>query len=367
MRFRYLPAVTRQAIVVVLLVLSAAMGGGFASHASTSSPLTEREAEVVRPPGTQAADSPAAQTRSLGAATGRSKCLARPGARDILVGNQLKKYRPGSSHPDAKIFNARRAIWPGTDSAGDALHWPVTIRGSYRNGCWSGGTIRGAWDETAPGVTWENPFHHSGGMTIEVPGFLVDRVRIVNHGDGIRPYAANNRIRGAYLKNIHDDCIENDDLHSLTVTDSFLNGCYSAFSARPHSGGTQDGSDNVWRIRNSLVRLEPQPTVYKPWKYGSGSGHGGFFKWDDSGRSPRLAVHNTIFRADQDARHGTLGIPEGLTIESCSNNTIVWLGGGKRNAPFPGRDTLPRGCFTVTDDVKVWDRAVAEWRANRRS
>lgn len=291
------------------------------------------------------------------AVAGDGECLTGSGVRDVIVGQQFDKYRPGSSDPDVSVFDASQATWNGLTAGGDAIAWPVTIRGFYSDGCWYGGTIRGSWNETAPGVTWEDPFHHAGAMTIEVPDFLVEGVRIENHGDGIRPYAPNNRIRGVYLTDIHDDCIENDDVHSLVVEDSFLDGCYVAFSARSHSGATTNGSGNVWQIRDSLVRLEPQPTVYKPEKYGEGPGHGGFFKWAGTGASPRVALHNTILRADQDARHGTLGIPDGLTFESCSNNTIVWLGDG----PFPGADSLPEGCFTVTTDAGVWDRAAADW------
>ena len=235
----------------------------------------------------------------------------------------------------------------------DPIPWTVTFR--YEDGvgdgsCWFGGFIRGPWDDRDPGISWEEPYHHSGGMTIDVPGLLVEGVRIDNQGDGIRPYAPDVSIRAAHLSDIHDDCIENDDMHELTVEDSLLDGCYVGFSARAVTGTDPGGSDRVWTIRESLVRLEPQPTVYR----GPVPGHGGFFKWDGDGRSPQVAVHDTVFRADQLPNHGTLGLPDTLTLAECSNNVMVWLGEG----PFP--EPLP-DCFRITTDASEWDAAKAAW------
>lgn len=72
-------------------------------------------------------------------------------------------------------------------------------------------------------------------------------------------------------------------------------------------------------------------------------------------------VHDNIFRVDQDANNTGLGVPIGK-LESCSNNTVVWLGLG----PYP--DPLPatfndQPCFTVTTDPSVWDDAVKAWLA----
>jgi hypothetical protein len=43
-------------------------------------------------------------------------------------------------------------------------------------------------------------------------------------------------------------------------------------------------------------------------------------------------------------------------LVGCSNNVMVWLGGGD----YP--TTLP-DCFTVTSDRSVWDTAVQAWKA----
>lgn len=282
-----------------------------------------------------------------------SQCLARPGPVTRITGMQYKRYRL-STVAENSIFNATGAIWSGLDEQGNAIPWTITFRndGNGANSCWYGGEINGPWDENDDDVSWEDPFHHSGGMTIDIDDFLFEAVRVNNQGDGLRPYGENARIRSAWLTDIHDDCVENDDLYTLTVENSFFDGCYSGFSARPHVDNPPDGSSNLWTIRDSLMRLEPQPTVYR----GPVPGHGGFFKWDGPGRSPQVSLHNTVFRADQNPNHGTLGIPNGLNFESCSDNTMVWLGEG----PFP--EPLP-DCFRITTDVQVWNDAVADWKA----
>jgi len=251
------------------------------------------------------------------------------------------------------------------------LSYTLTVSNDIRHptaGCWTGGLIKGAWDENGFGVkrlndrrrvTWEYPYHHSAGMTLEMDNFLVENVTIINHGDGIKSNGDGNTIDGAYLADIHDDCIENDRLGNLLVTDSFLDGCYVAFSARAHKAG-YDGSENLFEIKNSLVRLEPQPTVYKPQKYGPGPGHGIFFKWNSSRQlGIKLSVHNSIFLATQLPRHGRgLGVEDVGNLESCSNNVIVWTGAGV----FPNRGNLP-SCFRVTTDFSEWTEAVSAWRA----
>lgn len=285
-------------------------------------------------------------------------------------------YDIGGSHR----FDASDILLDGINSHGDFVPWPVKINSRNPDdfdtstaspadaggGCWYGGHIEGAWDEYGEGVTrpddgqtvtWESPYHHAGAMTIEMDDFLVEDVSVHGHGDGLRPRGDRIVIDGAYLHDIHDDCIENDNLNDLRVTDSLLDGCYVAFSARSYTGSERNGRGKLIEISHSLVRLEPQPTVYKPYKYGIGPGHGQFFKWQsDPATAPALSLHNTMFIATQPARHGSLGLDEISHLESCSNNVMVWAGEGS----FPDADKLP-DCFRISRDVSEWDRAVAQW------
>ena len=240
-------------------------------------------------------------------------------------------------------IDATGAVWSGADD------WPVHVEGGAGL-CWRGGEIVGTF---ADDVSWDD-LHGTGAFNLFVPGATVSDLRIHNYGDGIRVLddAHDFRILDVHLSFVRDDCIENDDVRGGLVRSALLDGCYVAFSARPWQDDfAGDGSDRTWRIEDSLVRLEPMPTVYR----GRAPGHGGFFKWDEHGRSPALVLRGNVFRADQDSNHTSMGIPAGTT---CADNIMVWLGDGPYPEPLPD-------CFEITTDPTVWDEAVANWRASR--
>ena len=194
-------------------------------------------------------------------------------------------------------------------------------------------------------------YHSTAAMYMASPRFTLEDVRIVNYGDGVRvaDYADDWTIRRIHVQGGHDDCIENDRLYSGLVDDSYFEGCYVFISERPGSNQTvvRDGSRDTVTIRNSLVYLQPMPTVYS----GTAPGTGPLFKW--SANASKLVISNSIFRFDKKPNHGSLGAPN---LVGCANNIVVWLGAG----PFPA--SLP-ACFTVTTSRAVWDQAVADWKA----
>ncbi|MFK7995533.1 MAG: hypothetical protein AB8B87_15465 [Granulosicoccus sp.] len=287
----------------------------------------------------------------------------------------------GVDYESAVINNPRGGVWKVrvARKRGTGANVSYTLRvdndkNRPTTGCWTGGLIYGAWDENGYGiyrlsdtqrikrnkVTWDYPFHGSGGITLEISNFLVEDISIINHGDGIRTNGDDITVVGAYVADIHDDCVENDRLGNLLISDSFFDGCYVGFSARPDLNAPYDGSDKLFEIRNTLVRLEKQPTVYRPSKYGTSPGHGNFFKWTPNRNTAiKLSVHNSIFLIPDVPRHGdVLGLQEIGEFESCSRNIIVWTGPG----PFPDADSLP-SCFRLTTNVSEWNSAVSAWRA----
>ena len=266
-------------------------------------------------------------------------CSATP--TQTLTGAQATAFTTTLA-PNERV-DANAASWTGTTP------YPVYFD-SGDDSCWDGGTVKGTFPVS---TTW-NTFHGTTGFGFGGARFTAAHPRVFNYGDAIsvRTGSDDFLVKDAYLSYIHDDCVQNDDLLAGTVDGSYLDGCYVAFSARRTSGTTFDGHLNTWNIKNSLVRLQAMPTVYK----GSTAGHGGFFKWDDTALlSPKLNISNTVFRADQLTNHGDLLMPAGYDV-TCSNNTMVWLGPGA----FPG--TLP-SCFTITTDRSVWDAAVRGWKS----
>lgn len=287
-----------------------------------------------------------------------SQCLKRSGRVVAVSGPRTAWYSPNST-PNT-IYNATTATWNGLDSYGRTIKWTVVINGSGP-ACWYGGRYQGIWDDTSPDVTWEDPYHHSGAMTIRVGNFLVEGYRADNQGDGIRMEGggANFHIRGVYMSNIHDDCVENDYLHSGVTEDSLFDGCYSGFSGDDYTG-KRSGTNNIWTIRNNLIRMKPYPTVHRV-SYFTDRGcslpnHMHVFKgWWKVDVGPRVAFKNNIIKFDIRPCDTIPLFPKGVNLVECSNNIIVYTGPGNFNQAVPP-------CVTVTKDVTVWNNAVNQWK-----
>ena len=309
------------AVFLIILVPQLAGGAGSGSNALTVQPVPTPDPTPVPAP---------------------SECLAQNP--QVVTGAQTSRFNPSVSGHLA--VDARSASWTQVDS------WPVSTTGSGSI-CWDGGSIIGTWTLD---TTWD-VFHHTGAFNFANPNSVVENVRVHNYGDAInvRDGAANWTVRGAHTSFIHDDCLQDDFLNSGVIADSLFDGCYVGISTRPSANDlSSDGRNNTLSVETSLLRLQPMPTVYK----GPAPGHGGFFKWDETGRSPKLSLHNNIFRVDQTPNHGSLGLPSGYQV-SCSGNTIVWLGAGA----FPEAASWLAQCpdTKIVTTKSTWDDAVAVW------
>jgi len=295
-----------------------------------------------------------------------TSCLGGTGPLSIEVGTHTSRVTFGEDtlKPGLRI-DARGATFLASMSN---LYPLVLDRGSRffmlpdrqepPNVCVAGGTFVGQFPRSE---TWAQSKAHSGAGIEFWPGALtIEGARIDNVHDGIRPLDGNNwTIRGADLSYIRDDCVENDHMRSGTITDSLFDGCYVFVSTRPSStilSEGWDGTNEVVRVENSLVHMQPMPG---PVTGTLDPGWGTTWKWHTGtpSKSPRLSLHGNIFRYDQVGGSGaaSMELPPGKLLD-CSDNVVVWLGPGE----FPAR--LP-SCFKVTKDPAVWDKAVAAWKA----
>ena len=263
--------------------------------------------------------------------------------RITVTGLQAARVDPVAA---GSTLQAVGAIWTGV---GD---YQVSLLGDAKGACMVGGVLIGEWPDSDRWSKW----HYRAALRFSQPSFTVLGVHIFNAGDGIKPKdeaggaAQDFDIEGSWIQHVHDDCIENDYLHTGTVRDNLLDGCYVMFSSRSVSSKL-DGRPNTVVIDGNVGALEPMRSVYS----GSSPGTGGFFKW--SSRAPVVVLTNNVFMASQLPNHGTLDPPPGALM--CSGNVIVWKGPGV----FPSSAAWASRCpdTIVTSDAARYNDAKAAW------
>ena len=245
------------------------------------------------------------------------------------------------------LVNADQATW--TSKTNNPIVWTGGV-----GGVWRGGTVTGLWDQNT--TAWD-AYHSMAGMHVQVDSPLVLGFRVHNYGDGVRfmdPVTKSFTLRGAWFSDIHDDGVENDTYKTGLVEDSFFDGVYVAFSGRPAKAVYQqiDGRNITYTIRNNIVRLKGFALTA-----GAPNTSAGFFKIENRlpERNMKWVVEGNVFRADAKNGVGSLCLNQHGKF-TARNNIIVWLGAGD----YPC--AIPPG-WTLTRDVKVWDAAVAAWKA----
>jgi hypothetical protein len=240
---------------------------------------------------------------------------------------------PASPAKTTYVFAAaRRAVNAAGVLWRDRGHHAIRLRGGT-SACWSGGAIQGPYPEDAVyecafehgyrgGPCWS--FHTTAGIAPEVaaPETVIEDLLVSDYGDGVSLEAASGAVivRRAYLRDLHDDAIENDFAAAVTVADSLIERAFIAFASRPRSGHPIDQRGNVFTIRGNLVLLHRFTHAYK-----ERPGHGGFFKWPDNGSGPRFAVTDNVFVMDDPGR-GQLTLPLANQVAECRNNRLLWAG-----------------------------------------
>jgi hypothetical protein len=297
------------------------------------------------------------------------QCLGRPASQISDINGDVTGTQGDTSAPtpsdhtwDLRDMTQDTAMEPG------GVRYPFVLAGPTRN-CVVGGRIVGGIPTDQPRDYWYGTYpsiYEGDGLRIEQSPDSWDYV----HGTYVEDVSDGVTVKGttssqAYLDHVHmkyvrDDCIENDDTsHSITITNSLFDGCFSFLSekAAGTSSVDQGSGPGTTTIENSLVYVNPQPLgsycgycTTDP-QTGLQVGNYGFFKWGPSATS-KVVVRNTVFRMDQRSYSSASGnrFPPG----TYDNVTLVWTGGGS----YPG--TLQPG-ITVTADVSVWDKAKAAW------
>ncbi|ABC64042.1 hypothetical protein [Erythrobacter litoralis] len=199
---------------------------------------------------------------------------------------------------------------------------------------------------------------------------IVDGARLVRVLDGIRTAATAQdfTIRNVWLTIGRDDCIENDPSNAGTISDSLFEGCFNGISMR-NTSTSAPTSSNVVVIDRLLMSVAAYPYLDRSGNPDSDGPvvSGDFFKSND--KAAKAIITNSIFAYDlEDGEALGAGgggflryfAPGGAGIESCSNNTVLWL---RDDAPPADIQNLDQ-CFELVSGQAardIWNRERCEW------
>jgi hypothetical protein len=283
------------------------------------------------------------------------------------------------------------ATWhsPRPSGTPDSQRYPFRLDNASRV-CVLGGSVIGniprefSRDEfyrtNTENVEWDNEafrFNHPN----DPASWIVQRDAYVeNVSDAFDPNAVN-ALSTTYLDHVHakdirDDCIENEGSgfvpHTLVITNSLFEGCHAGISARPTGESqvrTGSGPSSL-TMTDSLLWVKPNELGEKYCAEGSGPcatidgvpymGNHTIWKFSASGPST-ITVRNTVFRVDMPTNWSLSN--NAWPAGTYENVTLVWTGQAKYGDYPWGPSGQPAG-VTVTNDVAVWDNAVAAWKAS---
>jgi hypothetical protein len=274
--------------------------------------------------------------------------------------------------PGELTTNPYAIVNPGTNQAGKQFGTP--------DACFKGGRIVGEVSLTADMKLWGDQakgYCNSAALDLKsnsstrqvVEGMRIDRV-----WDGIRfngqnckdnPGLCRNVIRDVWVSNARDDCVENDGLGGLTISNSLFDGCFAGISSDP--GGCKKcpprhkDKDEI-RLDGVLLRLQGFPYTYKGKLQDH---HVGAFKIHEK-YGPSLVIENSVIAFEYYHPDRLAFWKSGWRrIKSCKNNYLLWL----PDAPFPANKRFPRSpsCFKLLTGAEArakWDEVRSAWIAD---
>jgi hypothetical protein len=253
------------------------------------------------------------------------------------------------TYPDNQAFNARSFVttnYPFNSTT------PVRIGevdGGF-NPCWEGGTFLG---QQSRSLTWEDVKAIGGAAMkfVEAGGADINAYQADNMEDSINlraevrtdPTSGDGwTIRNSYVIYNRDDCIENDDGTSGTVSDVLFDGCFVFLSGAIDHSDVPDQSSETIVIDHALIHMTQMPSTQT-----DGLNGGWLLKWNAF--APRPVLRDSIILIEQPNDVGEW--PTGTVLE---NVTIVLQNSGTLSL-----NMLPG--MTVTTNMSVWNNAKADW------
>ncbi|MBT8487552.1 MAG: hypothetical protein KJO65_01880, partial [Gemmatimonadetes bacterium] len=169
-------------------------------------------------------------------------------------------------------------------------------------------------------------YHSAAGVAPHGTNLQVfENLVIRRTGDGFsldESYSSTVVARGIYMYEVHDDAFESDfGKAGYVIEDVLVDGASSGFAMRLRSSADgADQTDQVWEIRNSLVRLMSFPNNYK-----QREGHGNLYKLEGDLNEPIFKITGNTFVLGPVMGSEDIVPPVDQTHE-CADNTILWTG-----------------------------------------
>ena len=229
--------------------------------------------------------------------------------------------------------DAAGVLWAGV--TGHALN----LVGS-EDACFAGGEVAGPYGDSSvyeceakhcPGRVCPVPclaYHTTAALApqVDAPFTVIEDFRGSGYGDGIslERESGDVVIQRVYLHDLHDDAVESDwGRHSVVILDSLFDRVTVGLATRQRKKGAAKASGNeVWVLRDSLIRLHVWPNTYE-----MRPGHSGFFKADKKKkRQVTYVVTGNVFFAGPLASDGAVMFPIVTQTVECADNQLFWSG-----------------------------------------
>lgn len=285
-------------------------------------------------------------------------CLARAASSTTVspAGDDTKLRE--TTPPDRHTFDLRATTYLGNQDSASSDYNPTPLNIGTDSTpdamCIVGAHVVGTQSRD---LDWEYLKHDPGGgdrPALRVGGNVtIDGLRVDNMMNGVRPFSDGMTLRNTFFEYIRDDCVANDSLYAMRIEDSYFNGCYTAFSARPEKGSplwNQGRDTSLTEIDRTLIHLKPMPGGFRITDPGVSS-YDHLWKW--SSVAGPVEIRDSIIMVEQNGTKNYLSWPANITA---TNVTIVWAGSGD----YPG--DVPPGA-TLTRDTSIWQRATTDWLA----
>ena len=279
---------------------------------------------------------------------------------DLGYGPQVVKKLPAGSQVDARsaLFRVANSgtLHPSADRPCDSSELPVNRYPLQIRDSPAVTLLGGLFSGQVPLLSdWQNTYCNSTGVLLRDSfGAIFEGLRMRRVWDAIRITEGSSgfQLRGSWISEVRDDCIENDYLNGGLVEDTLLDGCFSGLSMRPPEGEERSAAGGPFVLRGVLMRMQGYP-------YKAQIQEGPPFKVDET--LAEIEVYDSILVMGNRDTVSQLRLTIGWTrIGQCSGNLLLWIA----ETPWPKKFARPPDCFRLVEGPEaraLWQEARRNW------